>query len=293
MISQNFILFKKFNLLFFGYMISLIFSVNAQKQKPEFDTDNLSPDGYIPFTIKGYRLHSTIFSQGEVYPKEAVMTRESLNPGPTHVPSAIAQSENTIYLSDLSEISVEGLFHDHLPEIIKDVWPDGKSLDIDGQTYEKGLQLLPKHNSECIITYDLDGKYNEFQTWVGHRSMSKTWFEWSRIDADGRFMGLKRPEDGFRGKETDELVRTSAAASFFVRIDGEQKGDTVFFNCRMEPIHFSCSVAGGKRLEIVISAWGIESCNTPYHDNDTYPGCPKKIGVAYNDWVTLGNAKLL
>jgi hypothetical protein len=69
-----------------------------------------------------------------------------------------------VYLSDL-----EPRDYKHKPYLgvswpyAKDAGVSGRPIVLAGSTYDKGLGT----HSECLLTYDLGGKYRRFEAWVG------------------------------------------------------------------------------------------------------------------------------
>lgn len=193
------------------------------------------------------------------------------------ITTAQVSSADGTYLSELSELPATGIWTKYWPGLCKDCsyGEGGKKkvpITINGQTFSKGLGVHPLHNGEVVVTYMLHKKYSGLQFYPGISDEVKDdWAEWSRFSADGRSEGLERPGGTFNSPETETHVKSGSSASVFLKGDGKIIGEVIYVTGRTPAKLHKLNVTGIDRLEVHLSAWGLEPCVAPYHKSGPYP----------------------
>ncbi len=162
-------------------------------------------------------------------------------------------------------------------------------IRINGETYEKGVSFYPRWSRTAFIEYKLNGEYALFTATARLDDYYRGGYEWAIVTGD-RWQELRRPSDGYGGRERDNPIRVSGAANFRVYGDGELLYQSPEVYDYGDPVMVEIPVVGVDTLRIQGDPAGTEQLNAPHRNGLSSPrlvtNCP------WHDLFVFGDAKV-
>lgn len=166
-----------------------------------------------------------------------------------------------------------------------------KKLSINGIEYDKGVSFYPKWSQTPFIEYQLGGEYALFTAIVRIDDDHRDDYEWAIVNTStGNWEELRRPSDGYRGRETTNPIRVSSAMTFRVIGDGQTLYQSPEIYSYGDALVIEVDVTGVQVLRLQGHPDGTERLGAPHRNGLSSDRLVKRC--PWFDLIDFADAKL-